>query len=189
MQKYHVSRQLIKNIKRKSYIETIFNEYTAYADLVFCPGKDYLDLYKAYASKDCTGSDNLAVEHLRTANYFSIRVFTGNGEWIGNIYMLDFIETQGIMLVDRIQIMRHLSLNFINFFETLKEVFAEMFENAGYQKILLPEAISNHEALQTTFNRYKKKLKRDDSIMRISSSKYFASLMNWSYYKLIDRTE
>ena len=47
---------------------------TRSVSLEFYPTKDYLDLYKGLVSGDCTLENSLAEEHLKTPNYFSIRI-------------------------------------------------------------------------------------------------------------------
>ena len=104
-----------------TYSEKILTTFTRSVSLEFYPTKDYLDLYKALASGDCTSDHCYAEEHLKSPDYFTIRIFLA-GEWIGNIYMLDFVKRQGMLLIDRIQMPRNLKLFYHRFFEKLSEV-------------------------------------------------------------------
>lgn len=79
-------------------------------------------------------------------------------KWTGNIYMLDFTDTRGILLVDRIQIPRNLRVLYHRFFDYLREAFEELFAAVPYESIIMPKTISNHKALQKVFNAYREKL-------------------------------
>ena len=52
--------------------------------------------------------------------------------------MLDFCEEYNSLLIDRVQIPRALKATYQQFFDYLKEVLIEMFEDVCYQYILLP---------------------------------------------------
>lgn len=120
------------------------------------PTKDFLDICKGVVSGDCV-TEVLGENHLRESRYFSIRIFMDR-KWIGNIYMLDFTDTKGILLVDRIQIPRNLRVLYHRFFDHLRDAFGELFASVPYETIIMPLTISNHKTLQKVFNAYRKKL-------------------------------
>jgi hypothetical protein len=139
-----------------AYSYTIFKKYTIVETLCLYPTKDYLDYCKGIKSRDCT-MDTFAKDHLLTPNFFNIRIFKKDN-WIGNMYMLDFINECGVVLIDRIQIPRGIDINYMNFFNNLKESLEDMFQDVEYREILIAQTVSNHSSVQTAFNDYKKKL-------------------------------
>jgi hypothetical protein len=164
------------------------NHYTRLSTLDFYPTKDYLDYLKGNISNDCTGAD-LGGKHLLTPQFFNIRIFKDDA-WIGNIYMLDFCQDQGSLLIDRIQIPRSLNVFYGQFFDSLRDMLIEMFDGVQYQYILMPMSISNHGTIQDVFNEYKKKLAKKVKIFDAPYSGHFESLMGRkSYYVLHKRTE
>lgn len=159
---------------RFSYSEELVKTYTRLATMELYPTKDYLDICKGVISGDCV-NEVLGESHLRESRYFSIRIFMDR-QWIGNIYMLDFTDTRGILLVDRIQIPRNLKALYHRFFDHLREAFEELFADVPYESIIAPLAISNHETLQKVFNAYRKKLPAVALDFRNTEIKYFESL-------------
>jgi len=172
LQKLHIPMKVMQT--EITYNEKIIREYTDLSVLDFYPTKDWLDLYKYKKSADCTGIC-LGEDQLRTPQFFNIRIFRGN-DWIGNIYMLDLTRITGDLVVDRIQIPRHIRAEYLNFFDYLKDVFIRIFEDVSYGSILLPVTISNHNAIQQIWNNYRRNL--DRKIIRISESfsRHFESL-------------
>jgi hypothetical protein len=157
-----------------SYSEELIKTYSHMATMEFYPTKDFLDICKGLISGDCV-NEVLGENHLRESRYFSIRMFMKR-QWIGNIYMLDLTDTQGILLVDRIQIPRNLKTLYHRFFDHLREAFEELFADVPYESIIAPLAISNHETLQRVFNVYRKKLPALELDFRNTKIKYFESL-------------
>ena len=141
---------------KTNYREHLLKVYTNTITFRFYPTKDYFDLMRGWISDDCIGF-GLAEQQLMVPRFFNIRIFWDK-RWIGNIYMLDFTRESGIILIDRIQIPRHISTEYVNFFDDLKETFAEMFKNVDYRKIVAPLTISNHKSVQEIFNHIKDKL-------------------------------
>jgi hypothetical protein len=139
-----------------SYAKELAKTFTHLATLELFPTKDYLDVCKGTISGDCV-TEILGEDHLREPRYFSIRMFIDR-QWIGNIYMLDFTDERGILLVDRIQIPRNLKILYHRFFDHLKESFEELFADVPYKTIVLPMTISNHKTLQNVFNVYRKNI-------------------------------
>lgn len=161
-------------------------QYTVTNHLEFYPTKDHFDLIKSRFSGDCTDT-YLGERQLMTPCFFNIRIFK-NDHWIGNIYILDFCEENDSLIIDRIQIPRELKASYHQFFDYLKEVLIEMFEDVRYQYILMPLKISNHGSIQKSFNQYKKKLLRKEkwSTPRVA---HFESLSdNKRYYILHKRS-
>ena len=156
MRSLHVSCDL-QDIRRY-YAENVIRRHTHAERLVLYPVKDYLDVSKYRISGDCTGT-GLAVQHLMTPQYFSIRIFW-ESKWRGNVYMLDFTEKHGVLLVDRIQIPRNMKAAFVGFFKSLHDMLGEMFADVEYKKILLPMVISNHQFVQSAYNKYRLRLGR-----------------------------
>ncbi len=164
------------------------NHFTRLSTLDFYPTKDYLDYLKGSISNDCTGT-SLGEKHLLTPQFFNIRIFK-NEDWIGNIYMLDFCQDQGALLIDRIQISRSLNVFYGQFFDYLRDMLIEMFNSVQYRYILMPLTISNHETIQKIFNEYRKGLSKKTKLHDSSYSMYFESLRGRkSYYVLYERPE
>jgi hypothetical protein len=143
-------------LKVKRYADKLVKTCTHLVTLELYPTKDFLDICKGVVSGDCV-TEVLGENHLRESRYFSIRIFMDR-KWVGNIYMLDFTDTRGILLVDRIQIPRNLRVLYHRFFDYLREVFEELFVDVPYESIIMPKTISNHKNLQKTFNIYRKNL-------------------------------
>jgi len=153
--------------------------------LDFYATKDYFDLIKARFSSDCTAT-YLGEKQLMTPFFFNIRIFSGE-MWIGNIYMLDFCEQHGSLIIDRIQIPREMDASFQQFFDHLKEVLIEMFEHVPYQDILMPLKISNHNTVQKIFNQYKKKLKKKEVSIGKAFADRFESLYREKPYYILHK--
>lgn len=168
---------------RFSYSKELVKTCTRMATMELYPTKDYLDICKGVISGDCV-NEVLGENHLRESRYFSIRIFMDR-QWIGNIYMLDFTDTRGILLVDRIQIPRNLKIFYHRFFDHLREALEELFTDVPYESIIVPLAISNHETLQKVFNAYRKKLPSVAVDFGKTEIKHFES-PNWlqRYYVL-----
>jgi hypothetical protein len=168
------------------YAKELAKTFTNLATLELFPTKDYLDVCKGTISGDCI-TEVLGEDHLREPRYFSIRMFIDR-QWIGNIYMLDFTDERGILLVDRIQIPRNLKILYRRFFDHLKESFEELFADVPYKTIVLPMAISNHKTLQDVFNVYRKNLPAATLNFRNIESKIFESTNRiQSYHVLISK--
>jgi len=168
--------------------ERTVSRYTKLSTLDFYTTKDFFDLIKSKFSSDCT--DTYQGEHqLMTPNFFNIRIFKGQ-KWIGNIYMLDFCEEHDSLIIDRIQIPREIKASYHQFFDYLKEVLIEMFEDVNYEYILMPLKISNHEKIQKIFNQYKKKLSREEKLFLSPWARHFESL-DWDkrFYVLHKRPQ
>ncbi|HER43872.1 MAG TPA: hypothetical protein ENO08_05380, partial [Candidatus Eisenbacteria bacterium] len=88
------------------------------------PTKDYLDLFRGHISKDCVGI-SLGEVQLKVPNFFNVRIFR-NAKWIGNIYMLDFTESHGVLLIDRVQMPRSVKARYVNFFDDLKDALSQL---------------------------------------------------------------
>ncbi len=171
MPKLYVPRDVMKY--RISYKDIIRSTYTETTSVMFYPSKDYMDLWHGKFSSDCVGFD-LGQKHLMTPNFFNIRIFQ-SGEWIGNIYMLDFTD-RGILMVDRIQIPRTIHAGYAEFFKSLAEAFQEMFADVPYSEILMPFTISNHDKIQRVFNRHKDTLPKRRVYFDVSPWYYFESI-------------
>lgn len=171
VRKLYVPRDVMKY--RISYKDIIRSTYTETTSIMFYPTKDYMDLWHGKFSSDCVGLD-LGQKHLMTPNFFNVRIFQ-DGEWIGNIYMLDFTD-RGILMVDRIQIPRTIHAGYTEFFKSLAEVFQEMFAEVPYTEILMPFTISNHDKIQKVFNRYKDTLSKRWVYFDVSPWYYFESI-------------
>jgi hypothetical protein len=172
MRKLHVPTKLGRT--EHSYHEKIIRTRTHLATLTFYPTKDFMDMCKSRFSGDCT-SASLSEQQLATPEFFNIRIFRQD-VWIGNIYMLDYTASHGVLLVDRVQIPRKFDASYLNFFGHLREIFQEMFSSVEYQKVLLPIRISNHGSIQKAWNQYRKKLKNERIDLPATSGKHFESL-------------
>lgn len=168
--------------------ERTIRQYTVSTRLEFYPTKDHFDLFKSRFSHDCT-DDALGERQLMTPCFFNIRIFKDN-QWIGNIYMLDFCEEYSSLLIDRVQIPRELKATYNQFFDYLKEVLIEMFEDVRYRYILMPLTISNHGSIQKIFDDHKKVLGKKAIFVDSPYSLYFESLRGRkSYYVLHKSTK
>jgi hypothetical protein len=165
--------------------ERTVRHYTKAITLDFYPTKDFFDLIKARFSSDCTDS-YLGEKQLMTPFFFNIRIFKGP-KWIGNIYMLDFCAQHDTLIIDRIQIPRERKALYHNFFECLKDVLIEIFEDVRYQYILMPLRISNHAAIQKTFNQYKNNLKKKANGIETEYAGRFESLEGRKTYYVLHK--
>jgi hypothetical protein len=184
MRGLHISDKVMKS--SVTYADKILRTRTKLAELRFYPTKDYLDLCRGQISGDCIDTV-LSEQQLARPEFFNIRVFS-EGQWIGNIYMLDFTGEQSILLIDRIQIPRQLKVPYLDFFEQLTQALREMFEALPYECILAPLAISNHATIQKAFNTYRKKLRKHEVQLPCTHARYFDSLRTGSgYYALCQK--
>lgn len=170
---------------RFRYSVDMINTCTRPVSLDLYPAKDYLDICKGVVSGDCV-NEILGEYHLREPRYFSIRFFMDR-KWIGNIYMLDFTDYRGILLVDRIQIPRNLRMFYHRFFDHLREAFEELFADVPYESIILPMTISNHKSLQKVFNTYRKKLPSVAVDFGKTKRRVFESVNSLQQYNVLTR--
>lgn len=182
MRRLHMPGRVMKT--QYSYYEKIVKARTLLESLSFYPVKCYLDISKYRISKDCTGT-GLAEQHLATKNYFCIRIFRDSG-WLGNIYMLDFTEEHDVLVVDRIQVPRDLKAGYINFFDHLRDMFMEMFNDVKASRVLLPAVLSNHGTIQKGYNYYKKRLNKMKFYPTFNVGPHFESLRDDSFVVLCD---
>ena len=110
-------------------------------------------------------------------------------QWLGNLYMLDFTEEQGALLIDRIQIPRQLRVPYLGFFDSLAEALREMFRDVTYAFILAPLAISNHATIQKAFNAHRKKFPTRSVHLPSTHAKYFEGLQAHSSYHVLCQKE
>lgn len=171
--------------EEETVTQKTIRQYTVSNHLEFYPTKDHFDLLKSRFSHDCTDTA-LAERQLMTPCFFNIRIFKNN-KWIGNIYMLDFCEEHNSLLIDRVQIPRELKATYNQFFDYLKEVLIEIFEDVRYQYILMPLRISNHGSIQKIFDQYKKKLSRKERWIDPRRDQFESLRENKRYYVLHKR--
>jgi hypothetical protein len=181
MRKLHVPGRLGRT--EHVYHEEIIKVRTRLSTLDFHPAKDFMDLSKSRFSDDCTTAD-LSEKQLAAPEFFNIRIFRTE-EWIGNIYMLDYTASRGVLLVDRVQVPRKFDAAYLNFFGHLREIFQEMFSSVEYQKALLPLRISNHGSIQKAWNQYRKKLTTERIDLPTTSRPYFESLQQKAGYSVL----
>lgn len=173
---------------KTSYKETIIKKYAKVESLQFYPTKDYLDIAKGEISKDCTAEGTLGIKQLMAPEFFNIRIFR-NTEWLGNIYMLDFVDQCGVLVVDRIQIPRRFNCDFKSFIDNLSDIFRELFDGVNYRSVLMPLAISNHDTLQRVFNKYRKKLPARVIDLPKTNAQLFESLRQSNFCVLYSKEE
>lgn len=190
--KLEICQKLYRPTRVMKSVETVtertIRHYTLSSTLEFHATKDHFDLIKSRFSSDCTDT-YLGEKQLVTPCFFNIRIFK-NKKWIGNIYILDFIEEHDSLIIDRVQIPREMEASYHQFFDYLKEILIEMFEDVRYKYILMPLRISNHSRIQEIFNDYKKGLSKKGKFIDTPYSLNFESLSGRkSYYVLYKRTE
>jgi len=187
-----MQRMYVPGLKMKrnvTYRDVVLRAWCEVEALRLFPVKDFLDLCKYKISSDCTHQKELGEPQLLCPNFFNIRVF-GSAGWIGNIYMLDFADESGVLVVDRIQIPRDIKAEYVDFFTFLREALAELFADADYRDIVLPLRVSNHSSVQKLFNKYRKRLAVKKLNMPSSYSRHFESLRHsWGYYVLCSKAE
>ena len=181
MRALHVPGRVLKT--SVTYADKILRIRTKQEELHFYPTKDYLDLCRGQFSGDCV-SGGLSEQQLATPNFFNVRVFSAD-QWIGNIYLLDFTEEQGILLIDRIQIRREMKVPYLEVFEQLTQALRELFEAVPYKYLLAPLSISNHAAIQKVFNTYRKKLPTRRVDLPSAHVRCFESLQGGSSYHVL----
>lgn len=184
------SQRLYRPIKlmksEKTMTERTIQHYTQLNTFDFYATKDFFDLIKGKFSSDCTDS-HLGDNQLMTPHFFNIRMFKDE-QWIGNIYMLDFCDEHDTLIIDRIQLPRDLKAIYHQFFDRLREVLIEIFEDVRYKYILMPLKISNHATIQYAFNEYKKHLSKKEMCFDYPFADHFESLhVKKNYYVLHKR--
>ena len=186
-QKLYRSTKVIKPEKTitRTVTERTVRRYTKLSTLDFYATKDFFDLIKSKYSRDCTNT-YLGERQLMTSCFFNIRIFKGK-KWIGNIYMLDFCEEHDSLIIDRIQIPRQIKASYLQFFDYLREVLIEMFEDVRYKYILMPLRISNHGTIQKIFNAYKKKLTKKANFIDSTFADRFESLNGKKTYYVLHK--
>lgn len=183
MRALHVPGRVLK--ASVTYAERLLRTRTKLEELHFYPTKDYLDLYRGQFSGDCV-SGGLSEQQLATPSFFNVRVFSA-GHWIGNIYLLDFTEELGLLLIDRIQIRREMKVPYLELFEQLTQALRDLFEAVPYTCILMPLSISNHATIQKAFNTYRKKLPTRKVDLPSAPARCFESLQGGSSYHVLCR--
>lgn len=188
-QKLYRSAKIVRSEKTvtRTVIEKMVTQYTKVSTLGFYPTKDYFDIIKSKFSKDCTDT-YLGERQFMASYFFNIRIFKRNN-WIGNIYMLDFCREHDSLIIDRIQMPRQLKASYHQFFDYLREVLIEMFEDVRYQFILMPLKISNHGAIQKCFNQYRQKLHKVEKIVAPAADVFESLNGNNQYYVLHKRNQ
>lgn len=184
MQKLYVPRTIMKSGTSK---RIVLSAPKSSETLEFYPTKDYLDLFRGKISKDCIDV-HLSEHQLMTPMFFNVRIFR-NAQWIGNIYMLDFAQSDGVLLVDRIQIPRGTKAEYVHFFEDLVEALAQLFADVDYKEILMPLVISNHASVQKKYNSYRKKLPKRKIKLYPAYFDRFESLRRHDYYVIHRKNE
>jgi len=185
MRALHVPGRVLK--ASVTYADKILRTRTKQEELHFYPTKDYLDLCRGQFSGDCVNG-GLSEQQLATPNFFNVRVFSA-GHWIGNIYLLDFTEEQGALLIDRVQIRREMKVPYLEVFAQLTQALRELFEAVPYTYILAPLSISNHATIQKAFNTYRKKLPTRRVDLASTHARYFESLQAGSTYHILCQKE
>ena len=170
--------------KKEKLKEKTVRQYTRVKTLDFYATKDFFDLVKARFSKDCTDT-YLGERQLMTKHFFNIRIFRKD-KWIGNIYMLDFCDARACLIIDRIQMPRERKALYYQFFDDLKDVLIEMFEDVHYWHILMPLKISNHGTIQKIYNQYRKKLVKKEMWIYPGMDQ-FESIAGKTFYVLHSR--
>lgn len=182
-QKLYRSTKVMQS--EETVTERTVRHYTRLNTLDFYATKDFFDLIKAKFSSDCTDT-YLGEKQLMTPCFFNIRIFKGQ-KWIGNIYMLDLCEEHDSLIIDRVQIPRELKALYHQFFDYLKEVLIEIFEDVHYKYILMPLKISNHGTIQDIFNKYKTTLTKKENFIDSAFADRFESLGGKKTYYVLHK--
>lgn len=177
----HVPGRVLK--ASVTYAEKLLRTRTKVEELHFYPTKDYLDLCRGLFSGDCV-SGGLSEAQLATPQFFNVRVFSA-GQWIGNLYLLDFTAEQGVLLIDRIQVRRELQVPYLEVFAQLTQAVRELFAAVPYTALLAPLSLSNHAAIQRAFNAHRKKLPTRRVGLPAALARSFESLREGSSYHVL----
>jgi len=118
------------------------------------PTKDYHDFLKGVASGDCSAEVPLAGRHMSSPRFFNLRIFHGT-RWIGNIYMLDYLD-RGALIVDRIQMGERKELLPLRFFQQFMDRITGSLKVGQAVRILGPSAISNFKWIQKNYEEFRK---------------------------------
>lgn len=149
-------------------IEVSAGRYVRESDFLLVPSKCYLELWKGFASRDCTKEADLSEAHLATERFFNIRIYdTHEGgqlgsevSWIGNIYCLDFTdltESDRVILLDRIQLSRGASVFPISFFPALSRTLISGLPTGSGIRFLAPAGrISNFPGINESYAKWRK---------------------------------
>jgi len=178
---------VIAKKKEKALKEKTTPQLTRVKTLDFYATKDFFDLVKAKFSKDCTDT-YLGERQLMAPRFFNIRIFKKE-KWTGNIYMLDFCDPFASLIVDRIQMPRERKALYHQFFDDLKEVLIEMFEDVPYRYILMPLTISNHGTIQKIYNQYRKKLTKIENWIEPQMEEFESLNGTKTFYVLHKRSQ
>ena len=143
------------------------------------PTKDYHDFLKGIASGDCSAEVPLAARHMSSPRFFNLRIFHG-ASWIGNIYMLDYLD-RGALIVDRIQMGVRKELLPLRFFQRFMDQMLGSLKIRQSIHILGPSAISNFKWIQKNYEAFRKDRRRmefrlddsDDSFDSYRQKKFY----------------
>jgi hypothetical protein len=128
------------------------------------PCKDYHDYLKGRYSQDCSIDHEMAVRHLSARRFFNIRIFQ-EGQWVGNVYCLDYVGSHGMLVVDRIQIAESFRVFPLRFFPQFVGALLTLLGGSGDApsaanvaqcrlQIVAPQRVSNFQPVQQSFDRF-----------------------------------
>jgi hypothetical protein len=147
-------RQIYENFCRPFEIQEITDRsITNQLVLHLYPTKDYHDFMKGVTSGDCSADVPLAARHMESPRFFNVRIFHG-ASWIGNIYMLDYLD-RDVLIVDRIQMGEHKELLPLHFFHRFMRQMLGSLKVRQSIHILGPSAISNFKWIQKNYEEFR----------------------------------
>jgi len=168
-------RQLYETFCRPFEIQQITDTViTNQLVLHLYPTKDYHDFLKGVTSSDCSADVPLAALHMESPRFFNVRIFHGSS-WLGNIYMLDYLDRE-VLIVDRIQMSERNEMLPLHFFsQFMSQLLGSLKVNQSIL-ILGPSAISNFKWIQKNYEEFRQGRKRiefrlDDSDSAFDSSR------------------
>lgn len=115
--------------------------------------KDYGELLKGFFPRDCSTRNSLAVEHFETPNFLNYRIFHEEN-WIGNMYILNFLERDRTILIDRIQVDKYRYHVPDNFFRQMIVPLIKAFSECLDCRLLAPLRISDDPRIQAYYELY-----------------------------------
>jgi hypothetical protein len=168
-------RQIYETFCRPFEIQEITDtEITNQLVLHLYPTKDYHDFLKGVTSGDCSADVPLAARHMESPHFFNVRIFHGSS-WIGNIYMLDYMD-RDVLIVDRIQMSERKEMLPLHFFQRFMNQLLGNLKIRQSISILGPSAISNFKWVQKNYEGFRTGRRRmefrlDDSDGSFDSSR------------------
>jgi hypothetical protein len=118
---------------------------------------------------------------MASPRFFNLRIFLGSS-WIGNIYMLDYLG-RNVLIIDRIQMSERKELLPFRFFERFMSQMLGSLKIKKNIHVLGPSAISNFKWIQKNYEDFRRGRKRMEFRLD-ETDRYFDSYRQSKFYVL-----